>query len=116
MFRKKWETLLDDDIRNTFLSFPSSGDDHGPPSITHTSGLREFLNLLLMSGRQLGQVITSVEKNLLRSLKISLPSRISGSEWNYNNTAFGLAAVIVERTSGQGFHEFMAETFSVRLA
>ena len=32
-----------------------------------------------------------------------------GSEWNYNNTAFGLAAVIVERTSGQRFHEFMAD-------
>ncbi|MCZ6857631.1 MAG: serine hydrolase, partial [Gemmatimonadetes bacterium] len=32
-----------------------------------------------------------------------------GSEWNYNNTAFGLAAVIVERKSGMAFHEFMAE-------
>jgi hypothetical protein len=33
-----------------------------------------------------------------------------GAEWNYNNTAFGLAAVIVERTSGQDFHVFMQES------
>ena len=32
-----------------------------------------------------------------------------GAEWNYNNTAFGLAATIVERTSGQDFHVFMEE-------
>jgi len=32
-----------------------------------------------------------------------------GAEWNYNNTAFGLAAVIVERTSGQDFPTFMRD-------
>jgi hypothetical protein len=30
-----------------------------------------------------------------------------GSEWNYNNTAYALAALIVERISGQTFTEFM---------
>jgi hypothetical protein len=38
-----------------------------------------------------------------------------GAEWNYNNTAFGLAAVIVERTSGQDFHVFMQENVFVPL-
>ena len=34
---------------------------------------------------------------------------VPGAEWNYNNTAYGLAAAIVERTSGQDFHVFMQE-------
>jgi hypothetical protein len=34
---------------------------------------------------------------------------VPGTEFNYNNTAFGLAALIVERTSGQDFDEFMKE-------
>ena len=32
-----------------------------------------------------------------------------GSEFNYNNTAFAMAAAIVERISGQEFHVFMEE-------
>jgi hypothetical protein len=79
--------------------------------ITHTSGLREFLNLLVMAGRRLdhGDWIDREELIEIVQRQPALQN-VPGAEWNYNNTAFGLAAVIVERTSGQNFHEFMEES------
>ena len=63
-----------------------------------------------MSGRQLGHGDHIGREELIEITQNQPALQNSpGSEWNYNNTAFGLAAVIVERTSGQGFHEFMAD-------
>ena len=78
--------------------------------MTHTSGLREFLNLLRMTGRRLdhGDWIDRSELIDIVQRQPALQNE-PGGEWNYNNTAFGLAAVIVERTSGQDFHVFMQE-------
>ena len=102
---------LDDDIRTHIPELPEFGETITVRHlITHTSGLREFLNLLLMSGRQLGHG-DHIGREELIEITQNQPAlqNTPGSEWNYNNTAFGLAAVIVERTSGQGFHEFMAD-------
>ena len=102
---------LDDDIRTHIPELPEFGETITVRHlITHTSGLREFLNLLLMSGRQLGHG-DHIGREELIEITQNQPAlqNAPGSEWNYNNTAFGLAAVIVERTSGQGFHEFMAD-------
>ena len=102
---------LDDDIRIHIPELPEFGETITVRHlITHTSGLREFLNLLLMSGRQLGHGDHIGREELIEITQNQPALQNSpGSEWNYNNTAFGLAAVIVERTSGQGFHEFMAD-------
>jgi len=63
-----------------------------------------------MSGRQLGHGDHIGREELIEITQNQPALQNSpGSEWNYNNTAFGLAAVIIERTSGQGFHEFMAD-------
>lgn len=103
---------LDDDIREHIPELPKF--DHTiqvKHLITHTSGLREFLNLLRMTGRRLdhGDWIDRSELIDIVQRQPALQNE-PGAEWNYNNTAFGLAAVIVERTSGQDFHVFMRES------
>ncbi len=102
---------LDDDIRKHIPELPEFDETITVRHIiTHTSGLREFLNLLVMSGRRLdhGDWIDRGELIDIVQHQTALQNS-PGAEWNYNNTAFGLAALIVERTSGQDFHVFMRE-------
>lgn len=102
---------LDDDIREHIPELPEFEETITVRHlITHTSGLREFLNLLIMTGRRLdhGDWIDRTELIDIVQRQPALQNA-PGAEWNYNNTAFGLAALIVERTSGQDFHVFMQE-------
>ena len=102
---------LDDDIRKHIPELPEF--DHTIQVrhlITHTSGLREFLNLLRMTGRRLDRG-DWIDRSEIIDIVQRQPAlqNVPGGEWNYNNTAYGLAAVIVERTSGQDFHVFMQD-------
>ena len=102
---------LDDDIRKHIPELPEFDQTINVRHlITHTSGLREFLNLIRMTGRRLdrGDWIDRSELIDIVQRQPALQNE-PGAEWNYNNTAFGLAAVIVERTSGQDFPTFMRE-------
>lgn len=102
---------LDDDIRIHVPELPEFDETITVRHLlTHTSGLREFLNLLVMTGRRLdrGDWIGRDELIDIVQRQPALQNE-PGGEWNYNNTAFGLAATIVERTSGQDFHVFMKE-------
>ncbi len=102
---------LDDDIRTHVPELPEfDGTILVRHLVTHTSGLREFLNLLRMTGRRLDRG-DWIDRSELIDIVQRQPAlqNAPGAEWNYNNTAFGLAATIVERTSGQDFHVFMEE-------
>ena len=102
---------LDDDIRTHIPELPEFDETiRVRHLITHTSGLREFLNLLRMTGRRLDRGDWIDRSEIIEIVQRQPALQNSpGAEWNYNNTAFGLAAVIVERTSGQDFHVFMQE-------
>jgi CubicO group peptidase (beta-lactamase class C family) len=99
---------LDDHIRTYFPDFPPFTETVTIRHLlTHTSGLREFLNLYALSGadtRALDRddVLRAVER------QPGLQNE-PGAEFNYNNTAFSLAAQIVEQTSGQDFDDYMRE-------
>ena len=102
---------LDDDIRAHIPELPEFDETiRVRHLITHTSGLREFLNLLRMTGRRLDHG-DWIDRSELIDIVQRQPTlqNAPGAEWNYNNTAFGFAAVIVERTSGQDFHVYMQE-------
>jgi len=102
---------LSDDIRKHVPELPDFGQtitvEH---LLTHTSGLREVFNLLLMTGRRIdhGDYVARDEVIEVVRRQPALQNA-PGAEWNYNNTAFALAALIVERTSGQTFPDFMHE-------
>ncbi len=100
---------LDDDVRLHVPELPKFDETiRIRHLLTHTSGLREFLNLLLMTGRRLdrGDWIDRSEIVEIAQRQPKLQNS-PGAEWNYNNTAFALAALIVERTSGLTFPAFM---------
>ena len=95
---------LDDDIRTHIPELPEFDETiQVRHLITHTSGLREFLNLLRMTGRRLDHG-DWIDRSELVDIVQRQPAlqNAPGAEWNYNNTAFGFAAAIVERTSGTG--------------
>ena len=102
---------LDDDIREHIPELPAFDQTiQVRHLLTHTSGLREFLNIMRMTGRLLNEG-DWIDRSELIDIVQRQPALQNdpGAEYNYNNTAFGLAAVIVERTSGQDFHVFMEE-------
>lgn len=101
---------LDDDLRKHIPELPDLGRVVTVRHIlTHTSGYREYLNALALTGRRLdrGDHIDRAEVISIVQRQPALQND-PGAEWNYNNTAFGLAAVVVERISGLSFADFMA--------
>ncbi len=106
---KRGALSLDDDIRKHIPELPTFDQTITVRHLlTHTSGLREFLNLLRMSGRRLDHGDWIDRQEIIDIVKRQPAlQNAPGAEFNYNNTAFALAAVIVERTSGQPFHEFL---------
>ena len=101
---------LDDDVRKHIPELPDLGKVVTVRHLlTHTSGYREFLNALALTGRRLdrGDHIDRAEVISLVQRQPALQND-PGAEWNYNNTAFALAAVVVERISGLSFADFMA--------
>ena len=108
---ERGELSLDDDVREHIPELPDLGETVTVRNLlSHTSGYREFLNLLTMTGRRLdhGDFVDRAEVIDIIQSQPALQNS-PGAEWNYNNSAFSLAAVIVERISGQDFHEFLAE-------
>ena len=99
---------LDDDIRTWFPDFPDFGETITVRHIlSHTSGLREFLNLYMLTGFGASELDRD---DVLRAVERQPALQNSpGDEFNYNNTAFSLAAQIVEKTSGQDFDDYMRE-------
>ena len=99
---------LDDDIRDYVPELPEFDEvvtiRH---LLTHTSGLREFLNLYSLTGGP----TTGLRREQVITIAQQQPAlqNSPGAEWNYNNTAFSLAATIVERTSDQDFDDFVRD-------
>lgn len=98
---------LDDDIRRHLPEMP----DYGNPItirhlLNHTSGLREQWSLLALTGNGPGaQVHTMTTILELASRQKGLNFR-PGAEFLYANTNYTLAAIIIERVSGQSLQRF----------
>lgn len=108
---ERGELSLDDDVREHIPELPDLGETITIRHIlSHTTGYREFINLLIMTGRRVDHG-DFVDRSEIIDIVQRQPAlqNAPGSEFNYNNTAFGLAAAIVERISGHDFHEFMEE-------
>jgi CubicO group peptidase (beta-lactamase class C family) len=102
---------LDDDVRKHIPELP----DFGKPItvrhlLSHTTGYREFINTLIIEGRQVveGDYIAPDEviKVIQRQTKLQ---NDPGAEFNYNNTAFSLATIVLERVTGRQFPEWLRD-------
>jgi CubicO group peptidase (beta-lactamase class C family) len=102
---------LDDDVRRYIPELPDFGSTITLRHLlTHTTGYREFINTLLIAGRQVleGDFIAPDEMIRVVKRQPALQNE-PGAEFNYNNTAYNLAALVVERVTGRPFAEWMRD-------
>ncbi len=72
----------------------------------HTAGLRDYNELLLLAGRDMGDVTSSDDALRLLAAQQGLNFE-PGTRFSYSNSGYFLAAMIVERVSGQSLDAFL---------
>jgi CubicO group peptidase (beta-lactamase class C family) len=102
---------LDDDVRKHIPELKDFGKKITVRHLlSHTTGYREFINTLIIEGRQVleGDYIAPDEVIKVINRQPALQNE-PGAEFNYNNSAFSLATIVVERVTGRPFAEWMRE-------
>jgi CubicO group peptidase (beta-lactamase class C family) len=100
---------VDDDIRKYIPELPDLGETVKIRHLlSHSSGYREYLNLLLMSGRNLSDMIKTEEIIPVVQRQGTLQN-VPGETFNYNNTGYALLAMVIERITGTSYAEWMKE-------
>ena len=107
MLAQQGKLSLDDEVRKYVPEVPDFGT-----AITlrhlihHTSGLRDFLEMLEMAGWRTGGDLTT-EKDILDMVSRQRTlNHKPGAEFVYTNTGYVLLAVIVQRVTGQSLRDF----------
>lgn len=111
LLQERGELSLDDDVRKYIPELPDFGQTvRLRHLLTHTSGYREFVNTLALAGRQVLNA-DYVDRSEVIEIVQRQPELQNdpGSEFNYNNTAFALLAMVVERVTDTPFPEWMRE-------
>ena len=109
LLEKEGKLSLDDDIRKYIPEVPDFSKTITLRHLaTHTSGLRDQWNLLVMAGWRMDDVITKEHVLKLVSHQKELNYN-PGDEYLYCNTGFTLLAEVVARVSGKSFAEFTQE-------
>ena len=103
---------LDDDVRRYVPELP----DYGVPvtirqMLQHTSGLRDAESLQILRDRFPGAALYTGPEVLHLLARQRALNFAPGTEWLYSNTGYVLAALVVERVSGQSLAAFTAEAF-----
>lgn len=102
---------LDDDVRKHIPELKDFGTTITVRHLlTHTTGYREFINTLIIEGRQVleGDYIGPDEVIKVINRQPALQNA-PGAEFNYNNSAFSLATIVVERVTGRPFADWMRD-------
>lgn len=97
------------DIRRYLPWFPDLGQTITTRDlIHHTSGLREQYELILLSGRDLRDLVTQPQllQVIARQRELNF---VPGTDFLYGNTAYTLLAEIVRASSGQSLRAFTAQ-------
>lgn len=102
---------LDDDVRQYIPELPDFAQTVTLRHLlTHTSGYREYLTTLPMAGRMVEEDHIDRDDVLRVVERQPALQNAPGAEWSYNNTGYGLAALVVERVTGTPFQDWMRET------
>jgi len=71
--------------------------------LTHTSGLRNFNDVVDMNERQ-----RAISRDDLLPFLLALPCDFApGTRWNYSNSGYALLSYLVEKVAGLSFGQFM---------
>lgn len=106
MLAQQGKLSLDDDVRKYIPEVPNFGSPITVRHLLHhTSGLRDFLEMLEMAGWRTGDITT--EKDILDMVSRQRTlNHKPGDEFVYTNTGYVLLAIIVKRVTGQSLREF----------
>ena len=100
---------LDDDVRKWIPELHDFGETITIRHLLHhTSGLRDYIGLLVLGGADIDDVTTDDDalRVIARQRELDFPS---GSAHAYSNTGYFLASVIVRRAGGKSLRDFASE-------
>jgi CubicO group peptidase (beta-lactamase class C family) len=108
LLAERGKLSLDDDIRAYLPEIP----DYGKPIsirqlIHHTSGMRDYLDVMSIVGWPFEDVITDADILRIVAQQASLNFQ-PGKEYAYSNSGYMMLAVIVKRVVGESMGEFAA--------
>jgi CubicO group peptidase (beta-lactamase class C family)/acetylornithine deacetylase/succinyl-diaminopimelate desuccinylase-like protein len=115
LLERNGKLSLDDDIRKYVPEVPAYGKTITIRHLlTHTSGLRDYTDLLGFDGHDTAD--TTADRDALDLIARQRGVNFApGDEWRYSNTGFFLASIIVKRASGQSLPSFARERIFVPL-
>lgn len=100
---------LGDDVREHLPELPEYGTTITIRHLLHhTSGVRDYLNLIALAGRPFYAPISHLDIVELMARQRAL-NHPPGERYSYSNTGYMLLATIVERVSGRSFGTFARE-------
>lgn len=107
--------LLDDPVRRWVPELPDLGPITVRMLLTHQSGLRDWRNLAEMQ-RWNSENAAYRNADVLRLLGRQRSLNFEpGSEYSYSNSNYVLAAIVVERVTGESFRKFTTRAIFVPL-
>ncbi len=109
LLEKDGKLELDDPVRKHLPELPDCMQAVTLRQLcTHTSGVRDQWELLVLAGFRLDDVITKKDilGLLLRQRALNFKP---GTRYLYSNAGYSLLALVVERVSGKSFRDFLAE-------
>lgn len=99
---------LDDDIRKYIPELPDYGHPITLRQMLHqTSGIRDFLALIDLSGRDIS-ALSSPDAVLRLIVRQKALNNVPGEEFVYSNSNYFLLGVVVKRATGKSLAEFAA--------
>lgn len=112
LLEKQGRLRLDDDVRKYIPELPDYSQGRQPITIlhllNHTSGLRDYVSLFLLSGIHYDNVTTDDDALgiIVRQKGLNFPP---GSDWKYTGSGYLLLSLIVKRVSGKTLKDFAAK-------
>lgn len=107
LLEKEGKLSLGDDVRKHVPELPDLGEVVTIKNLlNHTNGWREVYNMLPIKGWYGEDRLLKQEVIRILQAQTDLQAE-PGTKYNYNNSAFIMAAEIVERVSGESFPEFV---------
>lgn len=101
---------IDDPVRKYIPELPDYGKSLTIRHIlTHTAGLRDWGSVMALTGAGRGDRVVTQDIALDVIVHQKALDFEPGAEYSYSNSGYQLAAVIVERVSGQKFADFVRD-------
>lgn len=113
LLEKQGKLRLDDDVRKYVPELPDYSARGGRKitildMLSHTSGLRDYPSLYILSGIHADSVTTNRDAlgSIVRQKGLNFRP---GSDWQYSGSGYFLLSLIVKQVSGKSLKDFAAE-------